>query len=142
MKKSALEEIAHSIGGSGKGILAVDESGPTISKRLAAIGVESTPEVNNAYRDVLLTAPGLEKHISGVILFEETLRQSTVAGNVPYPTHLSGLGVIPGIKVDKGAKPLAHFRDEKVTEGLDGLRERFEEYYEIGARFAKWRAVI
>ncbi|MCL4109421.1 UNVERIFIED_CONTAM: hypothetical protein GTU68_043649 [Idotea baltica] len=142
MKKSALEEIAHALGASGKGILAADESGPTIAKRLAAIGVESTPEVNNAYRDILLTTPGFEKYISGVIFFDETLRQSTVAGQVPYPTHLSGLGVIPGIKVDKGAKPLANFQDEEITEGLDGLRERFGEYYELGARFAKWRAVL
>ena len=142
MKRSALEEIAHALGAPGKGILAMDESTPTITKRLAAIGVESTPEVNNAYRDVLLTAPGFEDFISGVILFDETLRQSTVAGRVPYPTHLSGIGVVPGIKVDKGAKPLAHHPDERVTEGLDGLRGRFEEYYELGARFAKWRAVI
>ncbi len=142
MKRTALEEIAQALGAPGKGILAMDESTPTIRKRLAGIGVESTPEVNNAYRDVLLTAPEMERHISGVIFYDETLRQATVAGHVPYPTHMSGLGVVPGIKVDAGTKPLAHHREEKVTEGLDGLRERFEEYYEMGARFAKWRAVI
>lgn len=142
MNRTELEEIANALGARGKGILAADESTPTITKRLAAVGVESSPQVNNAYRDVLLSAPGLERFISGVIFFEETLRQSTVSGSVPYPEHLKGLGIIPGIKVDKGAKALAGFAGEKVTEGLDGLRERFADYYELGARFAKWRAVI
>ena len=142
MNQSALEEVAQALGAPGKGILAADESTPTITKRLAAIGVQSTPEVNNAYRNILFTSPGFEEFISGVILYEETLRQSTVAGQVPYPEHLSALGVIPGIKVDKGAKPLAGHQGDKVTEGLDGLRDRFEEYHDLGARFAKWRAVI
>ncbi|MCB1094901.1 MAG: fructose-bisphosphate aldolase class I [Verrucomicrobiae bacterium] len=142
MNRSALEEVAHTLGARGKGILAADESTPTISKRLAAVGVESSPEINNAYRDVLLTAPGLERSISGVIFFEETLRQATIGRAVPYPDHLKALGIIPGIKVDKGAKMLAGSSREKVTEGLDGLRERFATYNELGARFAKWRAVI
>ena len=91
---------------------------------------------------MLFTADGIENHISGVILFDETIRQSTVNGSIPFPEHLSALGIIPGIKVDKGAKQLANSDDEKITEGLDGLRDRLKEYYELGARFAKWRAVI
>ncbi|HIF27171.1 MAG TPA: fructose-bisphosphate aldolase class I, partial [Candidatus Marinimicrobia bacterium] len=93
-------------------------------------------------RDMLFTADGIENHISGVILFDETIRQSTVNGSIPFPEHLSALGIIPGIKVDKGAKQLANSDDEKITEGLDGLRDRLKEYYELGARFAKWRAVV
>lgn len=142
MKANDLKTVAQALGARGKGILAMDESTPTITKRLAAIGVESTPETNHAYRDILLTVPGFEEFISGVIFFEETLRQSTLDGGVPYGEYLSGLGVVPGIKVDRGAKALAGAEGEKVTEGLDGLRERFAEYYALGARFAKWRAVI
>lgn len=141
-ERSELERVAAALGAPGKGILAMDESTPTITKRLAAIGVESTPETNHAYRDTLLTAPGFGEFISGVIFYEETLRQSTIDGGVPYPEFLRGAGVVPGIKVDRGAKALAGAPGEKVTEGLDGLRERFAEYYGMGARFAKWRAVI
>jgi fructose-bisphosphate aldolase class I len=104
--------------------------------------VESSEENRNKYRNMLFTADGIENYISGVILFDETLRQSTMEGGVPFPDHLTKLGILPGIKVDKGAKQLANTGDEKVTEGLDGLRDRLKEYYELGARFTKWRAVI
>jgi fructose-bisphosphate aldolase class I len=124
-----------------KGILAADESIPTIGKRFGSIGIESTEENRRAYRDMLLTTPGLEEFISGVILFDETIRQSTSDGT-PFAELLAKNGIIPGIKVDAGAKDLAFFPGEKVTEGLDGLRERYAEYAELGARFAKWRAVI
>ena len=138
-----LKEIANQMTGSGKGILAADESTPTCKKRFDSIGVESTFENRNEYRDLLITAGGMEDYIVGVIMFDETLRQSTTCDNkTPFADHLMSKGVIPGIKVDKGAKELAGFSSEKVTEGLDGLRERLNEYYEMGARFAKWRAVI
>ena len=137
-----IQEIAQAMVAKGKGILAADESTPTCTKRFESINVESTAENRNAYRDMLFTADGIENHISGVILFDETIRQSTVNGSIPFPEHLSALGIIPGIKVDKGAKQLANSDDEKITEGLDGLRDRLKEYYELGARFAKWRAVI
>jgi len=126
----------------GRGILAADESTPTCTKRFDSIGVESTAENRNAYRDMLFTTPGMEEFISGVILFDETIRQSTLKDGVPIPDHLTSLGVIPGIKVDKGAHPLAGTDGEKVTEGLDGLADRLKEYYDLGARFAKWRAVL
>src|SRR5512139_3068583 len=125
----------------GKGILAADESNPTMAKRLAGIGLESTEARRRDYREILFTTEGLGEHISGVILFDETLRQSTSDGR-PFAEVLEAQGVIPGIKVDAGTKPLAGFPDEVVTEGLDGLRGRFEEYAGLGARFAKWRAVI
>jgi fructose-bisphosphate aldolase class I len=125
----------------GKGILAADESSPTIKKRFDTIDVASTEENRRAYRELLFTSPDIGKFISGVILFDETLRQSSQAG-APFPKLLSDLGVLPGIKVDKGAKPMAGFDGEKITEGLDGLRDRLSEYRELGARFAKWRAVI
>ena len=138
-----LKEIANKMTGSGKGILAADESTPTCKKRFDSIGVESTFENRNEYRDLLLTAPGMEEYIGGVIMFDETLRQSTTCDNkIPFTDLLVSKGVVPGIKVDKGAKELAGFSGEKVTEGLDGLRDRLKEYYEMGARFAKWRAVI
>lgn len=142
MKNRSLEEIARALGGPGKGVLAIDESTPTIKKRFAAIDVESTPETNNAYRDILLTTDGLSEFISGVILFDETIRQSTIADGTPFPKYLAKAGILPGIKVDKGARPLAGHEGEKVAEGLDGLRDRFAEYAELGAKFAKWRAVI
>ena len=135
-----LAEIARGLVAPGKGILAADESSGTIEKRFAAIGVESTEENRRAYRDLLFTAPGAEEWISGVILFDETIRQSSADGT-PFPQLLAAKGVVPGIKVDRGAKPLAGARGETVTEGLDGLRARFEEYHALGARFAKWRAV-
>ena len=137
-----IQDIAQAMVAKGKGILAADESTPTCTKRFESINVVSTEENRNAYRDMLFTADGIENHISGVILFDETIRQSTVNGSIPFPEHLSALGIIPGIKVDKGAKQLANSDDEKITEGLDGLRDRLKEYYELGARFSKWRAVI
>ena len=124
-----------------KGLLAADESTGTITKRFDAISVESTEENRRGYRDLLFTSRGAEEYISGVILFDETIRQSSADGT-PFPRLLASKGVLPGIKVDKGAKPLAGFPGETVTEGLDGLRERLAEYYELGAKFAKWRAVI
>ena len=139
---NSIQDIAQTMVAKGKGILAADESTPTCTKRFESINVESTEENRNAYRGMLFTADGIENHISGVILFDETIRQSTINGSIPFPEHLSTLGIIPGIKVDKGAKQLANSDDEKITEGLDGLRDRLKEYYELGARFAKWRAVI
>ena len=141
MNKQELETTAQAIVASAKGILAADESAPTIKKRFAAIQVESTEENRRAYRELLFTTPGVEAFISAVILFDETLRQSTAA-DVRFPRYLSDKGIVPGIKVDKGAKDLAGFSGEKITEGLDGLRLRLAEYKEMGARFAKWRAVI
>ena len=142
MDHSSLVDIANAMVQKGKGILAADESTPTCKKRFDSINVESTEENRNKYRNMLFTADGIENYISGVILFDETLRQSTMEGGVPFPDHLTKLGILPGIKVDKGAKQLANTGDEKVTEGLDGLRDRLKEYYELGARFTKWRAVI
>jgi fructose-bisphosphate aldolase class I len=136
-----LETTAREIVAAGKGILAADESDGTIKKRFDSIDVESTEDNRRAYREMLFTTPGIGDHISGVILFDETIRQSSSDGT-PFAELLQAAGVIPGIKVDKGAKPLAGSPDEKVTEGLDGLRERLEEYRELGARFTKWRAVI
>ena len=125
----------------GKGILAADESEGTIAKRFAAVGVESTEEHRRAYRDLLFTTPGAGEVISGVILYDETIRQRSADGT-PFPELLERQGIIPGIKVDRGAKPLALCPGETVTEGLDGLRARFEDYRALGARFAKWRGVI
>jgi len=136
-----LETIARALVAEGKGILAADESEGTIKKRFDSIGVESTEEHRRAYRELLFTTEGVEEFISGVIMFDETIRQSTSDGT-PFPQLLESRGIIPGIKVDKGAKPLALAEGETVTEGLDGLRERLAEYYELGARFTKWRAVI
>src|SRR3982750_4507629 len=134
-----LEQTARALVAEGKGILAADESNRTIKKRFDSIGVESTEENRRAYRDLLLSTPGAEEYISGVIMFDETIRQSSSDGT-PFPKLLEAKGVIPGIKVDKGAKPLALTEGETITEGLDGLRARLEEYRELGARFAKWRA--
>src|SRR6266540_6768403 len=136
-----LHETARALVAEGKGILAADESDGTIKKRFDSIDVESTEENRRAYRDLLFTAPGVEEFISGVILFDETIRQSSADGT-PLPKLLESRGIIPGIKVDKGAKPLANAEGETVTEGLDGLRDRLNEYRELGARFTKWRAVI
>src|SRR6476469_8512394 len=135
-----LHETAKALVAEGKGILAADESDGTIKKRFDSIGVESTEENHRAYRDLLFTTPGVDEYISGVILFDETIRQSASDGT-PFPKLLESKGIIPGIKVDKGAKPLALAEGETVTEGLDGLRERLAEYRALGARFAKWRAV-
>src|ERR687885_1165273 len=134
-----MEDVARALVADGKGILAADESSGTIKKRFDSIGVESTEENRREYRQMLFTTQGAEEFISGVILFDETIRQSTDDGT-PFPQLLESKGVIPGIKVDKGAKPLALTDGETITEGLDGLRARLEEYRELGARFAKWRA--
>src|SRR5213595_3842268 len=141
MAAEELQEIARAIVADGKGILDADESTGTIKKRFDSIGVESTEETRRAYRELLFTTEGVEDYISGVILYDETIRQASSDGT-PFPKLLESKGVIPGIKVDKGAKPLAHAEGETITEGLDGLRERLAEYRELGARFAKWRAVI
>src|SRR2546429_8238571 len=134
-----LHETASAIVAEGKGILAADESDGTIKKRFDSIGVESTEETRRGYRDLLFTTEGVEEYISGVILFDETIRQKSLAGT-PFPELLESKGVIPGIKVDLGAKPLPLADGETITEGLDGLRGRLEEYRGLGARFAKWRA--
>src|SRR2546428_4725506 len=134
----AMHATARELVAPGKGILAADESTGTIKKRFDQIGVVSTEDLRRRYRQMLFTTPGLGEHISGVILFDETIRQATDDG-VPFVKVLEAVGSIPGIKVDTGAKPLALFPGETVTEGLDGLRERLAEYTELGARFAKWR---
>src|SRR5881275_3408423 len=141
MKIENLESIAKKLVAPGKGILAADESSGTIEKRLKSISVPSTEETRRAYREILFTTTGSGEFISGVILFDETIRQKTRDGRT-FVEALEEQGIIPGIKVDKGAKPMANFLGEKVTEGLDGLRERLAEYRQLGARFAKWRAVI
>ncbi len=141
MTASDLEATAKALVAPGKGILAADESSPTIKKRFDSINVESTEENRRAYREILFTTPGVGEFISGVILFDETIRQKASDG-VPFVEVLKSQGIIPGIKVDKGAKPLAGAPGEKVTEGLDGLRDRLQEYFDLGARFTKWRAVI
>ena len=139
MDVQQLQSTAQALVAEGKGILAADESTGTIKKRLDSIGVESTEEARRAYRELLFTTEGAEEFISGVILYDETIRQSASDGT-PFPKLLESKGVIPGIKVDTGAKPLALTDGETITEGLDGLRDRLEEYRELGARFAKWRA--
>jgi fructose-bisphosphate aldolase class I len=136
-----LYETARRLVAEGKGILAADESDGTIKKRFDSISVESTVETRRAYRDLLFTTEGAAEHISGVILYDETIRQAASDGT-PFPKLLDRQGIIPGIKVDKGAKDLANAPGEQITEGLDGLRGRLEEYRELGARFTKWRAVI
>jgi fructose-bisphosphate aldolase class I len=141
MKTENLESVAKKLVASGKGILAADESSGTIEKRLKTINVPSTEENRRAYREVLFTTKGAGDFISGVILFDETIRQKTHDGK-PFVKTLEEQGIIPGIKVDEGAKAMANFPGEKITEGLDGLRERLTEYRQLGARFAKWRAVI
>jgi fructose-bisphosphate aldolase class I len=136
-----LESTARSLVEKGKGILAADESHPTIQKRFAALNIESTEENRRAYRETLFTTPGIEEFISGVILFDETIRQKAADGR-PFADVLKSRGIIPGIKMDKGTIAMPGFPDEKITAGLDGLRERLKEYRDLGARFAKWRAVI
>ena len=139
MDLQTLQSTAQALVAEGKGILAADESTGTIKKRLDSIGVESTEDTRRDYRQLLFTTEGAEDYISGVILYDETIRQSTDDG-MPFPKLLESKGIIPGIKVDTGAKPLALTVGETITEGLDGLRDRLEEYRELGARFAKWRA--
>lgn len=136
-----LVSTAHELLAEGKGILAADESTGTITRRLAAVGVESTPDTRRAYREMLFTTPRIEEHLSGVILYDETIRQMRDDGT-PLRDLLRSKGIIPGIKVDAGTTDLANFPGEVVTEGLDGLRERLADYRTLGARFCKWRAVI
>ena len=136
----SIEEIAKQMVAKGKGILAADESTGTMEKRLKSVNVECTEKNRLHFRETLFTSNSMKTSISGVILFDETLRQTSKSG-VPIPELIKKSGSIPGIKVDKGAKLLSGSDKEKVTEGLDGLRERMEEYYKLGARFAKWRAV-
>ena len=139
MDRATLTETARALVAPGKGILAADESSGTIKKRFDTIGVDSTEENRRTYRQMLFTTAGAGDHISGVILFDETIRQSADDGT-PFPQLLESQGIVPGIKVDTGAKPLAGSEGETVTEGLDGLRERLAEYRHLGGRFAKWRA--
>lgn len=139
MDLAALKKTAQDLVAPGKGILAADESGGTIKKRFDTINTESTEDNRRGYRELLFTTPKMSDHVSGVILFDETIRQSDASGT-PFPKLLADQGVIPGIKVDAGAKDLAQAPGETVTEGLDGLRERLAEYRSLGARFAKWRA--
>ena len=141
MSIEQLAETARAMVAPGKGIIAIDESSATCAKRFAGVGIENTEENRRAYRELLLTAPNANQYLSGAILFDETIRQSTKSG-VPFAKFMADNGMIPGIKVDKGTHALAGFPGEVVTEGLDGLRERLAEYYKLGARFAKWRAVI
>ncbi len=141
MTTEQLGSTAQAMVADGKGILAADESTPTITKRFDNLGIESTEDNRRAYRETLFTTPGLGEFISGAILFDETIRQKAADGT-PLPELLKRQGIMPGIKVDAGAKPLAGAPEEKVTEGLDGLRGRVAEYADLGARFAKWRAVI
>ena len=139
---SELHTIAQQMVQKGKGILAADESTGTCTNRFEGIGVESTADSRCAYRSALFTSPGLEKYISGVILYDETFRQNVYDTNTPIPHYLQSKDILPGIKVDTGAHPLEEGSNEKNTTGLDGLGERLGEYYALGARFAKWRSVI
>jgi len=141
MSMHAMQETARALVAPGKGVLAADESTPTMAKRLAAVGLESTESLRRAYREILFTTEGLSEHIGGIILFDETARQRDEDGT-PFPELLRHRGIVPGIKVDRGTRPLAGFPGEVATQGLDGLRERLDEYAGLGLRFAKWRAVI
>jgi len=141
MRGNDLAAIAQQMVAPGKGILAADESTGTVTKRFEKVGIESTEQSRRDYRELLVTSPKAGDYISGIILYDETIRQDASDGR-PFVDMLNELGILPGIKVDTGAKPLALASDEKVTEGLDGLRERIEEYVQLGAKFAKWRAVI
>jgi len=141
MDARTLEETARTLLSNDRGLLAMDESTPTCDRRFAALGIAQTVEMRRAYRDLIVTTPGLGESIGGAILYDETIRQQTLAG-VPFASALQQAGIVPGIKVDAGSKALAGFPGEEVTEGLDGLRERLVAYAGMGARFAKWRAVI
>jgi fructose-bisphosphate aldolase class I len=141
MNIEILKSVAKAIVARQKGVLAADESNPTIKKRFDSIKVESTEENRRRYREIIMTTEGIEDYVGGVILFDETLRQSTQDG-IPFAKLLSDRGIMPGIKVDKGAKALALYPGEKISEGLDGLRDRLIEYRQLGAKFAKWRTVI
>lgn len=141
MTTQELADVAHRLVGDGRGILAMDESNGTCDKRFAAAAIPQTEAKRRAYRELIITTPGLAESIAGVILYDETIRQTTNAG-VSFVTILLDAGIVPGIKVDTGAKALAGHPGERITEGLDGLRDRLRAYFEMGARFAKWRAVI
>ena len=141
MNEAELVKTARQLMGSGRGLLAMDESTGTCNRRFAAAGIPQTEEARRTYRELIVTTPGLSDAINGAILFDETIRQKTKDGT-PFAKALASIGIIPGIKVDAGAQDLAAHPGEKITEGLDGLRERLKEYYAMGARFAKWRAVI
>jgi fructose-bisphosphate aldolase class I len=141
MNEAALIDTANALLADDKGLLAMDESNPTCNRRFAALGIAQTEQTRRAWRDLIVTTPGLRDSISGAILYDETIRQKTQAGT-PFAKALADAGIVPGIKVDAGAKDLAGHPGEKITEGLDGLRERLAEYASMGARFAKWRAVI
>ena len=141
MNAQELIDTAKAMVASDKGLLAMDESNPTCNKRFAKLGIPQTEEARRAYRELIVTTPGLGESISGAILYDETIRQQTKDGT-PFVKAITDAGIIPGIKVDTGAKDLAGHPGEKITEGLDGLRDRLAEYSRMGARFAKWRAVI
>ncbi|MEO5995718.1 MAG: class I fructose-bisphosphate aldolase [Chitinophagaceae bacterium] len=141
MNKRTLTETIQQLFSGNRGLLAMDESNPTCNKRFAAAGIAQTIELRRSYRELIVTTPGLNESIGGAILYDETIRQQTSNGT-PFTNVLLKAGIIPGIKVDMGAKPMAGFVNEKITEGLDGLRERLQQYNKMGARFAKWRAVI
>jgi fructose-bisphosphate aldolase class I len=141
MTSRDLGSVAQTLVTEGKGILAADETSPTLTKRFDTLGIRSTEESRRTYREMLFTAPGADEFISGVIMYDETIRQKSSSGT-PLAEALTTQGILPGIKVDTGAKPFAGFPGETITEGLDGLRDRLREYRGIGARFAKWRAVI
>ena len=137
---SDIEKIAIQMVAKGKGILAADESTGTMTKRLSSVNVESTSENRLKFRETLFSSKGMKNYIGGVILYDETIKQKTSSG-ITIPDLIKSFGSIPGIKVDTGAKQLAGSKNEKITEGLDGLRDRLNEYYKLGARFTKWRAV-
>ena len=141
MGAQELRATAKAIVAEGKGLLAMDESNPTCNKRFARLGIPQTEEARRSYRELIVTTPGLGEFISGVILYDETIRQSRKDGN-PFVKVITDAGIMPGIKVDTGAKDMAGHPGEKITEGLDGLRDRLAQYSQMGARFAKWRAVI
>ena len=141
MNSQKLLDTVNALMANGKGLLAMDESNPTCNKRFAALGIPQTPEARRAYREMIITTPGLNECISGAILYDETIYQK-IKNGIPFIKAVIDAGIIPGIKVDKGAKPMAGFAEEKITEGLDGLRNRLIAYAEMGLRFAKWRAVI
>jgi fructose-bisphosphate aldolase class I len=141
VNEQSLIDTSHELFAGDKGLLAMDESNPTCNKRFAALGIPQTEEARRAYRELIVTTPGLGESIGGAILYDETIRQKKKDGT-PFVKALADAGIVPGIKVDTGAKKMAGFPGEKVTEGLDGLRGRLAEYFQMGARFAKWRAVI
>src|SRR5450755_837135 len=141
MDTQELIDTARTLVASSKGLLAMDESTPTCDKRFAKLGIPQTEEARRSYRELIVTTPGLGESISGVILYDETIRQQKKDGT-PFLKVIADAGIIPGIKVDAGAKAMAGYPGEKITEGLDGLRDRLKEYAQMGARFAKWRAVI